>query len=332
MFSLSSCSSDEMSENKESPDEIKIVATMASSLELETRAAHNLQGTSLEDPDNIGIYVWYHNMTGKKTTAPVYNGYENVTVSGTSGSTPSYTLTPSQTLGFPVDNADVDVYLYAPYNGSANPTAMCMPHTVSTDQSLTADYVASDFIYGKATAPYATKTANVTMYHAMSKIIFKVVNSGVDPANMTDITFKQAYTATKINMPVAITPPLTCGSGSTTYNVDVASTLADIKVWGTSGTGAVTASDAVTYGVAVIVPPQTTDANAKVSVTIDDGAASHTSLANFNGITFAPGKVYTYNLKLIGTGVTITLVSITDWDDSDSPTGASADLNFSTWS
>lgn len=332
---LSSCNNDETSEKIGNSAELKIVATMAPSLDVSTRAAYNLQGTSLEDPTNVGIYVWYKNMTAVKSTSPVYNGYANVTVSGHTGAGP-YTLTPSQTLGFPIDNGDVDVYLYAPYKDSPTQTNMCMEHTVSLDQSLTAGYVDSDFLYGKATAKYSgsvspeiDKTARVTMYHAMSKLIFKVVNSGVDPANMSDITLQNFYTTTTINMPVAISTSLTFGSSSS--NVNAASAKNNIKAWGTTGTGAVSISDAMTNGVAVIVPPQTTDTNAKVSVSTNDGSSTFTAVANFNGKTLNPGKVYTYNLKLIGTGVTISLVSITDWDDTDSPTGTDADLDFDNW-
>lgn len=331
-FCLSSCSNDESSEKMESPAELKIVATMAPSLEVSTRASYNLQGTALNDPTNVGVYVWYETYKDKKTSSPVYNGFENVKIASYTGLGP-YTLAPSKVLAFPTDNHDVDVYLYAPYKASPTQTNMCMEHTVALDQSLTAGYEDSDFLYGKATASYSTtKTASVNMYHAMSKIIFKVVNSGVDPSLMTDITLKNVLTTTTINMPVAITSPLTCGSGSTTYNVDVASNKNNIKVWGTSGTGAVSASDAVTNGVAVIVPPQTTGADAELSVSVNDGSTTLSATAAFSSITLGPGKVYTYNLNLKGTGVIVSLVSITDWDDSDSPTGTAADLDFDTWS
>ena len=338
IISMSSCSSEETEalEKKENPAELKITASMTPLLDVSTRAAHNLQGTELEDFTKIGIYVWYANYTAAKTTAPVYNGYDNISVTGHTGSGP-WELTPSQTLGFPIDNGDVDVYLYAPYKNSPTQTDMRMDHTVALDQSLKEDYVASDFLYGKATAKYTgavspevDKTARVTMYHAMSKLIFKVVNSGVDPANMTNISLQQVYTKTTINMSVPISTSLTFGS--TSDNVNSASGKANIIVWGSPGTGAVSTSDAMSNGVAVIVPPQTTESDTKVSVSTNDGSSTFTAVANFNGKTLKPGKVYTYNLKLIGTGVTVSLVSITDWDDSDSPTGTDADLDFNSWS
>ena len=168
------------------------------------------------------------------------------------------------------------------------------------------------------------------MYHAMSKILFKVVSNGVSPTNMTNISLKNVYTTTTIRMPQTIAgsaPYLSCGSAETN-NVGVATDLGDVKVWGTTGTGDVTISDAQTYGVAAVIPPQTTSSEsgseAKVSITVD----GKTATADFSGLTFAPGYVYTYNLKLVGQTLIITLISITDWVSG----GAAADLNFDTWS
>lgn len=206
-----------------------------------------------------------------------------------------------------------------------------MEHTVSTNQCLTAGYTDSDFIYGKATAVYSgDKTARVKMYHAMSKIIFKVVDNGVSATNMSNITLKNAYTKTTINMPQAISssvPYLSCGN-NTTDNVGVATDLNDIIVWNTTaGTGAVSTPDTKTNGIAFVVPPQTTSSTsgseAKVSITVD----GKTATADFKNKTLAPGYVYTYNLKLTGQTLTITLVSIEDWIS-----GGSGNLDFTNWS
>lgn len=331
-FSLSSCSNDDSAESVNSPAELKITAEMYPAIEVNTRAAYDIQSTTPADFTNIGIYVWYTRNTAAKASAPTYAGYANDKVASYSGTGP-YTLTPTTnpTMYFPVDNADVDVYLYAPYKATPTQTNMNMQHTVAADQSLEAGYLASDFIYGKATADYDAlsnpKEARVTMYHAMSKILFKVVSNGVSPTNMTNISLKNVYTTTTIRMPQTIAgsaPYLSCGSAATD-NVDVASVLGDVKVWGTSGT--VTISDAQTYGVAAVIPPQTTSSasgsEAKVSITVD----GKTATANFSNITLAPGYVYTYNLKLTGQTLTITLVSIQDWIS-----GGSGNLDFTNWS
>lgn len=329
-FSLSSCSNDDSAESVNSPAELKITAEMYPAIEVNTRAAYDIQSTTPADFTNIGIYVWYTGCKGPRAAGSgqvPYPGYENDQVATASASSP-YVLTPTTNpiMYFPIDNADVDVYLYAPYNASPTQTAMCMDHTVAADQSLTAGYLASDFIYGKATAHYnvaPAKEAQVTMYHAMSKIIFVVANNGVDPTNMTDISIKNVMTKTTINMPQPIVTSLTCGSNATD-NVAVATIPDDIKVWGTTGTGAVAVPNAQTDGVAAVIPPQKTGSTCVVSVTVD----GKTATADFKNITLDPGKVYTYNLKLIGQTLVIKLVSITDWVSGNTAT----DLNFDTWS
>lgn len=337
VFGLPSCSSDSdttESNNSVSPAELKITASMMPSIEVTTRAAYDLQGTTPEVFTDIGIYVWYTGCTAAKASAPAYAGYANDRVasytdeSGTGNGPFTLTPTTNTTMYFPVNNADVDVYLYAPYKSTPTQTNMCMEHTVAADQSLTAGYLDSDFIYGKATADYDAltdpKIAKVTMHHAMSKIIFIVDENGVFPTNMTDISIKNVYTKTTINMPVAVGANLTCGSGSTTYNVDEASVLGNIKVWdNNAGIGAVSVADTQTNGVAAVLPPQTTDASAKVSVTVD----GKTATANFNGITVNPGYVYTYTLTLTGQTLVIKLISITDWVN-----GGSGTLDFNNWS
>lgn len=327
---LPSCNNEETPEIVNSPKELKITASFNPTIDITTRANSGLQSTTPADFTNIGIYVWYTGATAAVNSPVTYNGYANDQVASYTGSGP-YTLTPTTTpMYFPVNNADVDVYLYAPYKSSPTQTDMIMEHTVASDQSLEADYLASDFIYGKATADYDDltypKEARVTMYHAMSKIIFKVVDNGVSPTKMTDISLQNVYTKTSIRMPQTIAgsaPYLTCGSAATN-NVDVATILGNVKVWGTTGTGNVTISDAQSSGVAAVIPPQTTITTAKVSITVD----GKTATADFSGLAFQPGYVYTYNLKLNGQALVITLISITDWTSG----GAASDLNFDTWS
>lgn len=329
-FSLSSCSNDDSAESVNSPAELKITAEMYPAIEVNTRAAYDIQSTTPANFTNIGIYVWYTGCKGPRAAGSgqvPYPGYENDQVASASASSP-YVLTPTTNpiMYFPIDNADVDVYLYAPYNASPTQTAMCMDHTVAADQSLTAGYLASDFIYGKATAHYnvaPAKEAQVTMYHAMSKIIFIVANNGVSPTNMSEISLNNVNTKTTINMPVSIGASLTCGS-SATDNVAEATVPGNIKVWGTSGADAVSVADAQSTGVAAVIPPQTTGATSVVSVTVD----GKTATADFKNKTLEPGKVYTYNLKLIGQTLVIKLLSITNWVSG----GAAADLDFDTWS
>ena len=346
LIGLPSCSSDETAEaTNNTPAELKITASVMASMGSVTRAGHDIQSTSLIDYDNIGIYVWYSNLTAAKTTPPTYNGYANDKVdSHTADATATnfpYTLTPTTTpMYFPVDNHSLDVYLYTPYNNSfvADADMVTPAFTVSDDQSGQDNYVASDFLYGKATANYTgtnEKTANVTMYHALSKIIFKVVPaSGVTFSSLTELKLTGVKRTTKIRMANPPSASMTVGS-ATTNNVEDAYTGTgdgtDVIVTNTANFNA---SSAETNGVAAIIPPQALTALG-VSCEID----GKTSSASLSGLTydvsgtptaigtFLPGKVYTITLNIKTGALDVKLVAIHDWEEGNG-SGSSLDLNF----
>jgi len=344
VMGLSSCGNDENVEgNNDTSSELKIVASMSPILELNTRAAYDLQSTSIYNGDftKVGAYIWKSGSTAA-STSPAY-GYQNLQMTnGTPDpTTPTYyTLTKTGTdFYFPADLANVDVYLYAPWNETAaNGTMVSPAFTVSADQSTDANYVASDFIYGKATASYTgtdAKTANVTMYHALSKIILKVVPAaGVDISGLTELKLTGVKRTTSIRMANAPSTSMTVGTNATDH-VDVASTPegngTDVIV--TDGTNYVLA-DARDYGVAAIIPPQAlTDLG--LSCTIS-GKTATKSLANLTYDvggddtpigSFLPGKVYTITLN-VKTGILeVQLISIYPWE-SGNGVGSQLDLDF----
>lgn len=321
MTTVTSCINDEEKTNDaKAPAEIKIAASLKAP-ETQTRAAYNLQGDELDDFANIGIYAWYTGCTAPKNDAPAYAGYNNIKVSdatpdGTSGNY-SYTLTPtipatSNKMYFPTNNANVDVYLYAPYNASPTQTNMVMNFAVQTNQVEKSDYIASDFLWGKVTAVYAStpaaatdKTASVTMAHALTKIIFKVVPAtGIDVSGMTNITLKTVNTATTVNL----------GTGETTD----ATTSNNITVWtSTAGTNTVSLADTQTTGVACIIPSQSiTASTTQISVAI----SGITKDVYLPAATLGAAKVYTYNLNILGADLGLELAGITDWVSGGDPT------------
>ncbi len=343
VISVSSCSSDDAAEVNNSPAELKITASMVASMESTTRAGHDIQSTSLIDYDNIGIYVWYGDMTTAKTTSPTYTGYANVKVASHTADATStnfpYTLTPTTAhIPFPVDNHNLDVYLYTPYSNTFVADAdMVTPNfTVSADQSVQADYVASDFLYGKATASYTgpnAKTASVTMYHAMSKIVLKVVPaSGVTFSSLTELKLTGVNRTTQIRMANPPSAIMTVGSAATDHVATAtAATGTDVIVTNTDN---FEAADAASDGVAAIIPPQGLT-NLGVSCTID----SKTATASLNSLTydvsgtptpittFLPGKVYTITLNIKTGDLDVKLVAIHDWD-SGNGSGSSLDLTY----
>ncbi len=343
-ISMSSCSSEEMPDTNQqvSPAELRITAIMAPTLEVSTRATHNLQGTSIYNNDftKIGMYVWKTGETEATTSAPVYSGYQNVQMSaGTpDASATYYTITKSGTsFYFPVDNSAVDVYLYAPWNNTAAGANMVSPSfTVQDDQSTDDNYVASDFIYGKATASYTgtnAKTAEVTMYHALSKIIFKVVPaSGVTFSSFTELKLTGVNRTTQVRMANAPSSSMTVGN-NTTDHVAIATAASSTDVIVTNYSNFV-APDAANDGVAAIIPPQSLT-SLGVSCTID----GKTATANLSGLQydnsgtpttisdFQPGKVYTITLNVKTGALDVRLIAIHDWDSGNGD-GSSLDLTF----
>lgn len=345
LTALPSCSSDDAAEATDNtPAELRINASMVASMGSVTRAGHAIQNTSLINYDNIGIYVWYSDYTAAKTTSPTYNGYANDKIaSHTADATTTnfpYTLTPTTPMYFPVDNHSLDVYLYTPYNGSfvADASMVTPAFTVSDDQSGQTNYVASDFLYGMATASYTgtnAKTAEVTMYHALSKIIIKVVPaSGVTFSSLTELKLTGVKRTTKIRMANPPSTSMTVGSAATD-NVDEAYTETgdgtDVIV--TDATN-VAAADIENDGVAAIIPPQALS-GLGVSCTIDGQTATN----SLSGLTydvsgtptaigtFLPGKVYTITLNIKTGALDVKLVAIYDWEEGNG-SGSSLDLNF----
>jgi len=305
------------------PAELKIQASMKD-MSVSTRAAHNLQSTSLTYT-NLGIYVW---KSGQTAAAGGYTGYSNIAVTegaDIDGSTEK-SLTHSS-LYFPTDHSDVDVYLYSPRVES--PTlaegTMKMTFTVQDDQSTDDNYVQSDFIYGKATATHDNPTAHVTMYHALSKVLLKVVPSaGLTSTGLTEIKLTGVQKQATINMPKAasaaapwLTWSLAGAEDASTKNVNTSATAStgDVIVSNSTNDTSIE-TNAVNNGVAAIIPPQEST-DMKVSVTIGE----ITKTASLNALTtFDAGKAYTIKLKVSGAGLTVQLVEIKDWISAGEPT------------
>ena len=336
---LPSCSNEETPEKTEKPAELKIIASINPTIDITTRAAYNLQSTSIYNNDftKLGMYIWKHGATTATTSAPAYNGYQNIHMdTGTPNTSPNYyTISKSgSTFLFPIDNTDVDVYLYAPYNSTAADNTMVSPaFTVADDQSTDANYVASDFIYGMATAVYTTdKTASVTMYHALSKIILKVVPaSGVSVAGLSELKLTGVNRTTQIRMANAPSASMTVGTATTDHVATAtAASGTDVIVTNTSN---FVAADAETNGVAAIIPPQALT-NLGISCTVDAKTATKTlaglTYDTSNTVTeFLPGKVYTITLNIKTSGIEIRLISITDWVSGN---GSGSSLDLDTWS
>lgn len=360
VISLSSCIYDDEvatapSTSFNSDEEVQITATMQGINAGNTRAAYNLQSDNLNSWTNAGIYVFKTGATkavAASTGVTGYAGYNNLQVTGTTPTTVSdppattnITLSTDPTkLYFPVDNTDVDAYVYAPYAAAnkADDIVKAMPVTVADDQTQDASYIASDFIYGKATASYTgNKTASVTMYHAMTKMTFKIVDAanGTNAAGITEIKLTNVFKSATVDMsaavvasPTAATDPYLNNGSNVNVTTTTTGTRGDVIVAAYDPSGSTAAHTTNFYttaknnGVSAVIPPHSAAdlqnssaspaAPVQVSVTID-GKTKTAEIYQSTGTgaltELLPGFEYIFTLNIKATGIIIVAVAIKPW-------------------
>ena len=179
-MALTACSFDsrELEYDSEAPVKLRITANMG-----KMSVTRGLTDTQNEKMDNNATPAAYVVLTGTTTAnyassgAGTYYDYSNVPMTSTgAASGNSSTLAINATSStipafyFPQNKGALDVYLYAPREGTS-PSLTAMPITVAADQTSQADYLASDFVFGNAiSVAQASATANITLFHALTKI------------------------------------------------------------------------------------------------------------------------------------------------------------------
>lgn len=266
----------------------------------QTRAQANLQSATLMQPATAGVYVYMNGMTSKQS--PSGYGYENITVTGMTGSQIA-----TQPMYYP-QQGSIDVYVYAPRPaGEASLTAM--PVTVAADQTGTDGYVASDFIFGHTLAvPYTNGATpiNVALGHALSKLILNITpGNGTPSLSQTSVKSVTLGDATHQVM-TSTTVNLTDGSTATAHNA--VSTVTLVKTVESATTGFTTGNAVQT---ACVLPPQTLTA-CPVAMTID--GQTYTAQLSSPAGGFVGGKAYSYNVTVDLQGIGITVGSITAWN------------------
>lgn len=227
-----------------------------------TKAATDLQATAFSGGEKVGVFV-----TSGETSVTANNCH---TVASD-----KTTLTPTTQIVYPAEA--VNIYAYAPYNAEATTT---LPFAVNTDQSVDANYIASDLLYAsKEDVTASSNAVGLTFTHKMSKVILKVKANSAITLNGDPVTLKNV---------------------ATTVSLDLASGVATTT----------TATDDVVVGApsaacAALIAPHTFDAGEFVTV----GGYTASFSTDF---TFEAGKVYTFNVT-IDKAATISVASITDW-------------------
>lgn len=208
--------------------------------------------------------------------------YNNAQYTGTAG-----TLTP-QIQGYWGSTNNISIYAYAPYQATA-PTSV----SVKADQSSNADYTASDFLYATPeTFTFANRNnVSLTFKHHLSRInLTLVAGKGVNPSELSNARVRIAG-----------------------MNTTASIALADGTLGTLSNVQTVTPNPDGTNKYKAIVIPQTVTANTTLlEVTIDASSFGYVLPATQE---FKTGEQYNYTVTLSQSGIAVSPVEITKWEE-----------------
>lgn len=297
LMALASCSSDDDNQNLSTSNRIVPV----SEVNVMTRAGQDVQtGTTITKDVQAGFFITDGSVTEQTETVQ-----DNIALTATGdGGFSSATQ-----LFFPLSKS-AGVYAYAPYQSGATLTA-ANTFTVQTDQSEDGSYLASDLLIGApadnpvTATDAAEQTVALKFDHKLSKVNINVeASAGYD---LSTSTIRLLNTRTSCTFDVK--------SGT------VAPAGATEPVTAATYTAAQTA-----YKCAAIIVPQTVAAGKQfLVVDMGSGAGRKSLYVRLDADkTFESGHEYTYNVKISGTQVTMTLAGELNQWTSETPEDVNA--------
>lgn len=248
---------------------------------------------AFDNGDKVGVYVVrYRNTTSPGTLAATGNLYDNVM------HTYSTTWTTAQDMYWQDKVTPSDFYCYHPYGSPSNVTAY--PFATKQDQTLVANYKASDFVWGKAAgiAP-TTELINISTNHIMSNAVIYVKPG----KGFTAETFASA--------------DIKVGVRNVMYNSLI--NLSTGKATATGSMGEVKPYKENDHYRAVIVP-QTVAAGSQLIVVTVNGV----EYALKKGFTFVAGKQHKFTVTVNKTGSGVN-VGVGDWEEDTEDNGGDAE-------
>ena len=297
LAALASCSSDNDMQQP-TPDGL-LQLRLTSSLEgMTTRAANNLQTTSLASGNNVGVMV--HEATPEGMQIASNTCY---TV-GTNGElTLSATSAP---ICLQSDN-DVNIHSYAPFR--ADMLDGYLNTSTKTDQSTSDNYIASDFLFGSPKAgnpvhPLPDTPVELSYRHIGSRIVVKLVpGTGIDASYLQGAQLTTCPLSTDVSF-YPKTQQMTVSS-STSSNITI---------------GKVTSPTDLTH--AAVILPQTVPALTNfLTVSFPDDANKLSFIYSPTAdLTFESGKQYLYTMTVGKNGVNTT-TEVKPWDENTAHTG-----------
>lgn len=286
-LTLSACSSDS---DPQAPgrSEIRLFSEVAS----QTRAVNNL--TDLQNEQFVSGTKISVQITDNATSDPVNYSLTQYTANGSGG------LTPDATQYFPTNGNSVSVRACHPAAAWGTDGFTVQDNQADDDG---ANYKASDLMWAFLAGISNTSDASdctLAFTHKLSKIVVKLeAGLGFTADQLAGATIALGDESDKVIMNGIFDPSV--GEFSIADGTNSAITSDIITITTAAGTGEH----------AAIVVPQNMSGK-KIAITIGTNTAYYPIAAN---TTFITGKVYTYKLKVAMTGISLTSVSIADWNN-----------------
>lgn len=279
---FSSCSKDEELTGTESNEQTQIRLTSAIN-QLATRST--AQNTQIESGQEVGLVV-----ANNPFTAVLYDNIK-LTADGSGG------FTYPSTMYYPSDGAKVDLMAYHPYNESVTGIGSAYTFGIQADQTLKANYLNSDVLFGSVEHVSRTTSAvPIEFNHLFSKLTFTVKKgNGASLEGLSSIEVLGLSNEALVDFEKRSVVADGTATTINVYNVP---------------TG--TASDLQLTGAAAIVVPQTVKAGQTLlRVTIGDVVYLYAPTA---ALELAMGTAYNYTITVNMAGITVTS-SIVDWQN-----------------
>lgn len=246
-----------------------------------------------EPGDNVGIYVVNYDNGNPGGLASSGNHVDNMCFSYSGGN-----WTPAEEIYWKDQTTKADFYCYYPYAEPVDVTAH--PFSVKADQSVLADYKASEFLWGKATgiSPTASAVPIITQHSMSNMLIYVTPGKG-----FTEETLAAAVKSVKIcNVRTGATVNLSTGVATATGAAE------EMIPYNEGG-----------YYRALVVPQTVADGSNLISVTVDD--VTYTLAKGFTFRANTQHK-FTVSVNKSSGGVDI---GIGDWETDGTDNGGAAE-------
>ena len=243
-------------------------------------------------------------VSGKSIFVEAYKTGESSTYATGTYTTTDNAGTMSGSLYYPVTRENVDICAFYPSTVTSSSTSFA----VGNNQKTAADYQNYDLMYAtKLTNKEKGSTHALIFNHALSKIIvILTAGTGLTESDITTNVSAVKINGTKLTGTISITGGAITVSG-------VTGDAADIDITGSTKTS----------NIGIIVPQTVANATTFITVTYNSAALTYALTAEK---AFEAGKVYTYNLTLNNSGLSLSSTSITSWTSDGDATEGTLDL------